>query len=64
MQHNAQITLITAAEIKNRIKKHIFEDRSMHDILEDVFNDLKNLIDSSGDKAIKIYICVGDICDL
>jgi hypothetical protein len=36
----------------------------MHDILEDVFNDLKNLIDSSGDKAIKIYICVGDICDL
>jgi S-adenosylmethionine:tRNA-ribosyltransferase-isomerase (queuine synthetase) len=60
----AQITLITAAEIKNKIKKHVLEDHSMHDILKDVFDNLINLINSRGKEVIKVHICVEDICDL
>lgn len=59
-----EITLITAIEVKNKIKNHALAEHSMHDVFKGVFDNLTNLINSSGKEVIKVHICVGDICAL
>ncbi len=60
----AQIVIITATEIRETVKKHLFEEQSMHSILEDVNNSLIKLINSDDAKVIKAHICMGDVCEV
>lgn len=60
----AQIILVSASEIRNTIKDHLLEELAMHDILENVFDTLTNMINRNDMKVVKINLCWGNICDL
>jgi hypothetical protein len=60
----SQIVIITASDIRDAVKKHLFEEHTLHSILEDVYDNLIKLIDSGDAKVIRAHICAGDVCEV